>query len=156
MNTDPASFACRVRTIALAAPAAATTSVSRETQIQSPGYQPRRRIHRRRSEGSLPVTSGKTLTYRAKNYGTLDISKSLGRWEIGTTVVASDYRFIDNANTKKLEGYARVDLRADYRITPEWRLLGRVNNALDANYSLRDGYNTPGLNGFVGVEYRQR
>jgi vitamin B12 transporter len=100
--------------------------------------------------------TGQTLTYRAKNYGTLDISKALGRWEIGTTVVASDYRFTNNANTNRLEGYARVDLRADYRIAPEWRLLARVNNALDANYSLRDGYNTPGLNGFVGVEYRQR
>ena len=100
--------------------------------------------------------TGKTLPYRAKRYGTLDISKALGRWEIGTTVVASDYRFTNNANTKKLDGYARVDLRADFRIAPEWRLLARVNNAFDARYSLRDGYNTPGVNGFVGVEYRQR
>ena len=38
-------------TIAAAAPAAATSSVRSEIQIQSPGYQPNRRIQRRRSDG---------------------------------------------------------------------------------------------------------
>ena len=65
-------------------------------------------------------------------------------------------RYTNNANTSNLDGYARLDVRANYRMTSEWRLLARVNNVLDANYSLRDGYNTPGINGFVGLEYRQK
>lgn len=100
--------------------------------------------------------TGKTLTYRAQHYGTLDISKAWGNWEIGTALVASDKRYTNTTNTSKLDGYARLDVRANYRMTPEWRLLARVNNALDADYSLRDGYNTPGINGFVGLEYRQK
>jgi vitamin B12 transporter len=98
----------------------------------------------------------KELTYRAQNYGTLDVSKILGNWDIGAALVASGKRYTNNANTSKLDGYARLDVRANYRMTPEWRLLARVNNALDADYSLRAGYNTPGVNGFVGVEYRQK
>ena len=98
----------------------------------------------------------KELTYRAQHYGTLDISKTLGNWEIGTALLASDKRYTNTANTSKLDGYARLDVRANYRLTPEWRLLARVNNVLDADYSLRAGYNTPGINGFVGLEYRQK
>ena len=97
--------------------------------------------------------TGKALTYRAQNYGTLDVSKTLGPWEVGAALVGSGKRYTDSANTSKLDGYALLDIRADYRMTPEWRLLARVNNALDADYSLRAGYNTPGVNGFVGVEY---
>ena len=100
--------------------------------------------------------TGKALTYRAQNYGTLDVSKTLGAWEVGAALVASGKRYTNSANTSKLDGYARLDIRADYRMTPEWRLLARVNNALDADYSLRAGYNTPGVNGFVGLEYRQQ
>ena len=43
-----------VSAIAVAAPAIATTSVSSEIQTQSPGYQPKRRIQRRRSDASRP------------------------------------------------------------------------------------------------------
>src|SRR5205814_3653 len=43
-----------VSAIAGAAPAAATSNVSSEIQTQSPGYQPKRRSHRRRSAGILP------------------------------------------------------------------------------------------------------
>lgn len=100
--------------------------------------------------------TGRELTYRAQHYGTLDVSRTLGNWEIGTALVASDMRYINNANTSKLDGYARLDVRANYRMTSEWRLLARVNNVLDADYSLRAGYNTPGINGFVGLEYRQK
>lgn len=100
--------------------------------------------------------TGKALTYRAQHYGTLDISRAWGSWEIGTALVASDKRYTNAANTSKLDGYARLDVRANYRLTPEWRLLARVNNVLDADYSLRAGYNTPGINGFVGLEYRHK
>jgi vitamin B12 transporter len=102
------------------------------------------------------AATGKELTYRAQNYGTLDVSKAWGDWEIGAALLASDKRYTNSANTKKLDGYARLDLRANYRLTPDWRVLARLNNALDANYSLREGYNTPGLNSFIGVEYQPR
>ena len=96
----------------------------------------------------------KLLAYRARRNGSLDVSKALGRWEFGTTLVASSSRYADAANTQRLPGYARLDLRAQYRIARDWRALLRVNNALDADYQLVSGYNTPGVNGLLALEYR--
>jgi vitamin B12 transporter len=107
-------------------------------------------------QNAVDEATQKTLPYRARHYGTLDVSKALGKWELGAAVVAADKRFTDVSNVSALKGYARLDLRANYRLDTEWRVLARINNALDADYSLRDGYNTPGINGFLGVEYRQR
>jgi vitamin B12 transporter len=100
--------------------------------------------------------TGKVLTYRARQHGTLDVSKSLGRWELGTTLVASSSRYTDAANMQSLPGYARLDARVHYRIDPEWRVLLRANNVLDADYQLVAGYNTPGINGLLALEYQPK
>lgn len=97
--------------------------------------------------------TGNALAYRAQRHGTLDLSKTFGDLELGTQVIASGQRYTNAANTQSLSGYALVNLRARYKLAPEWSLLARVNNALDKDYQLVNGYNTPGLNAFVGVEY---
>ena len=56
-----ALWRCCETAIATAAPAAATTSVARETHIQSPGYQPMRAIHRRRSRSEPPGDDGQRV-----------------------------------------------------------------------------------------------
>lgn len=96
----------------------------------------------------------KLLTYRARSHASLDLSKALGRWELGTTLVASSSRYVDAANTQSLPGYARLDVRAQYRIGRDWRASLRVNNVLDADYQLVAGYNTPDVNGMLSLEYQ--
>lgn len=110
--------------------------------------------------------TGHLLNYRARQHGTLDVSKVLGRWELGATLVASGSRFADLANTVSLPGYARLDVRAQYRINPDWDVLVRVNNVLDADYQLVAGYNssfqlvpaynTPGINGLIALQYHPK
>ena len=100
--------------------------------------------------------TGKLLSYRARQHGTLDVSKVLDRWELGATLVASGSRFADAANTQSLPGFARLDVRAQYRINPEWKALVRVNNVLDADYQLVAGYNTPGVNGLLALQYQPK
>lgn len=100
--------------------------------------------------------TGKLLSYRARQHGTLDVSKVLDRWELGATLVASGSRFADAANTRRLPGFARLDVRAQYRINPEWKALVRVNNVLNADYQLVAGYNTPGINGLLALQYQPR
>jgi vitamin B12 transporter len=100
--------------------------------------------------------TGKVLTYRARQHGTLDLSKLFDRWELGVTLVASGSRYTNAANTQSLPGYARLDARVNYRIDPEWRVLLRINNMLDADYQLVAGYNTPGVNGLLALQYQPK
>ncbi|MHB1188671.1 TonB-dependent receptor domain-containing protein [Thiobacillus sp.] len=100
--------------------------------------------------------TGRVLTYRARRHGTLDVSKSFDRWELGATLVASGSRYTNAANTQSLPGYARLDARVHYRIDPAWRVLLRVNNVLDADYQLVAGYNTPGVNGLLALQYQPK
>jgi vitamin B12 transporter len=110
--------------------------------------------------------TGNLLSYRARRHGTLDVSKVIDRWTLGATLVASGSRFADLANTISLPGYARLDARAQYRINPDWDVLVRVNNALDADYQLVAGYNssfqlvpaynTPGINGLIALQYHPK
>ncbi len=110
--------------------------------------------------------TGHFLNYRARRHGTLDVSKVLDRWTLGATLVASGSRFADLANTSSLPGYARLDVRAQYRVNPHWDVLMRVNNVLDADYQLVAGYNTssqlvpayntPGINGLIALQYHPK
>lgn len=110
--------------------------------------------------------SGHLLSYRARRHGTLDVSKVVDRWTLGATLLASGSRFADSSNTVSLPGYARLDVRAQYRINPDWDVLMRVNNVLDADYQLVagynssfqlvPGYNTPGINGLIALQYHPR
>ena len=110
--------------------------------------------------------TGHLLSYRARRHGTLDVSKVLDRWTLGATLVASGSRFADLANTVSLPGYARLDVRAQYRINPDLDVLVRVNNVLDADYQLAAGYNssfqlvpaynTPGINGLIALQYHPK
>jgi vitamin B12 transporter len=105
---------------------------------------------------AVDAITDKGLPYRAPLYGKLDVSRSFDRWEVGASLVASDRRNPDPYSTQKLAGYALVDLRADYHYSPQWKLFARINNVLDANYQLNAGYNTPGINGFLGLQYSER
>lgn len=110
--------------------------------------------------------TGHLLSYRARRHGSLDVSKALDRWTLGATLVASGPRFADAADTVSLPGYATLDVRAQYRINPDWDVLMRVNNVLDADYQLVAGYdtsfqlvpayNTPGVNGLIALQYHPR
>lgn len=98
--------------------------------------------------------TGNLLTYRARRHGSLDIAKTLGRWTFGATLVASSSRYTNAANTQDLPGYARLDARVQYQLNPNWRMLLRVNNVLDADYQLVRGYHTPGVNGLLALHYQ--
>ena len=110
--------------------------------------------------------TGHFLNYRARRHGTLDVSKALDRWTLGATLVASGSRFADSSNSVSLPGYARLDVRAQYRINPDWDVLMRVNNVLNADYQLVAGYNTsfqlvpayntPGINGLIALQYHPK
>jgi iron complex outermembrane receptor protein len=66
------------------------------------------------------------------------------RFSLGTiaNVVGNQYLRGDEGNAqRKLGGYSVFHLLADYRVTNEWRVFGRINNVFDRNYATLGAYN---------------
>jgi vitamin B12 transporter len=100
--------------------------------------------------------TGKMLQRRAKERGSLALSKALGAWRIGGEVVASGARF-DSPNedpATKMHGYALFNLTVSYALGRDWSVRARWNNVFDREYELVQNFNTPGSNVFVAVQYQ--
>ncbi|CAG1023450.1 partial Vitamin B12 transporter BtuB, partial [Patescibacteria group bacterium] len=93
----------------------------------------------------LPRRSDQTLGF--------DLSRSFGDFDVGTHVVAQDYRYDDVANSTKVGGYVTVDLRTAYHLNKNWLFDVKLNNVLDNKYQTVNNYNTAERNFFVSVHY---
>ena len=103
-----------------------------------------------RSTGS---DNGNILPRRPRNTFRLDLDRSLGKFQFGGTLFAEGERYDDVANTVILRSYATVDLRADYALTKNWTLGGRVGNLFDRSYETAAFYNQDGRNYFITLRY---
>ncbi|MBM3350307.1 MAG: TonB-dependent receptor [Betaproteobacteria bacterium] len=112
-------------------------------------------------DSNKPNEVNQLLIRRANRYGTISLLNSLGDFQWGTEVTGSSTRYNDLANTKKMSGYMLVNLTANYKLSPEWKIEARANNIFDKNYILAYTgntatavpYNTAGSNLFVGLRY---
>ena len=59
----------------------------------------------------------------------------------------------DDVGGVVLGSYALVNLRANYVVSPSWRIGARLENLLDRDYALVRGYNTPGRSGYLTLTY---
>lgn len=69
----------------------------------------------------------------------------------GVTVTTASDRFTDASNTRRLDGYTTLDLRASYKVYKGLELYGRFDNVLDADYETIDQYGTFGRAGYIGL-----
>lgn len=101
------------------------------------------------------VNTGKLLARRARQHASVRADTDLGAWTLGAEVLASGYRYNNAANTaaQKLGGYALLNLDAQYRINKDWRLLMRLDNALDKDYQTAQTYNSQPVTAFVGLRW---
>lgn len=106
-------------------------------------------------EEAKDQASGRMLPRRAKNFGSASIAGSSGAVRFGAELIASGQRYdsVSNAASSRLAGYALLNLRAGYALSPQWSVNVRWNNVLDKEYELVRGYNTAGSNVFVSVDY---
>ena len=98
--------------------------------------------------------TGNMLPRRARRYGSLGVTQTIAALQVGVQVVASSARYDDAANTRRMGGYALVNLNAEYAWTRQWALFAVLSNVFDKHYELAADYNTMGANFFGGVRYR--
>lgn len=108
--------------------------------------------------------SDQLLTRRSNRYGAINLLHTWGDLQWGAEMTGASTRYNNAANTKSMSGYMLVNLTANYRLNPEWKLEARANNILDKDYVLAYTgnsassvpYNTAGSNLFVGLRYQMR
>lgn len=76
------------------------------------------------------------------------------RWSSGLDVISTGQTWDDLANTQPLNRWTRFDLRADYSLTPDWLLQGKIENLLDEDYETAGYYIEPGLGFQLSVRYQ--
>lgn len=82
--------------------------------------------------------SGNKLQNRAAASLRLDLDQQYGRWRNGLSLLAQSGRYADSANTRELDAYATVDLRADYALARQWHIRGKIRNLFDKAYQTTD------------------
>jgi len=91
--------------------------------------------------------TGQALLRRAQRFGSFALSDRIGKFGWQAEAVASGPHpdvHVTTFSRTRVPGYAVLNLSGDYAIARDWKLTGRVINALDADYSLVHGYATPG------------
>jgi vitamin B12 transporter len=102
---------------------------------------------------SADANEGNRLSRRPKLLGHLDVERRLGSFALGARWVKEGSRFDNAANTRRVEGYDLLDLRAEAAINPEWRVQLRAANVLDKRYETIAFYNQPGRAFYLTLRY---
>jgi vitamin B12 transporter len=105
------------------------------------------------SQDPRDLDTGAQLQRRAKGLLRLGLTRDNGPWQWGGSVRASGKR--PDAGTT-LGGYALLDLTASYKVTPETKVFGRIENVADRHYETVYGYRQAGRGVFVGLAWQPR
>lgn len=100
--------------------------------------------------------AGDLLINRPKQILNVDLERQFGRFSAGAAVHAEGRRYNDTYNLEPLAGFGTLDLRAKYQISREVAVGAKLANVLDRDYELRKGYNQPGVNGMLTLEYQPK
>jgi vitamin B12 transporter len=93
------------------------------------------------------------LQRRARTLAHVGLTRDAGPWQFGGTARASGAR---QDGGHALGGYAVLDLTASYRVSPQLKVFGRVENLLDRPYETVFGYRQAGRGAFLGVTWQPR
>ena len=107
------------------------------------------------------VTDDKALERRARRYGSFDISRPFGLYEVGSRVYLSGSRHDTNYTPYPyqpvtLAGYSTWSFYASRKIDNEWTARVKLENAFNREYQLAYGYNTPGRGIYATLQYQPK
>lgn len=107
-------------------------------------------------ENRSGADAGKKLVYRPQQLANLGVSRQVNdKLRVGLNLHGEGKRYGDAANTesRKLGGFATLDVNADYQVAKQWQVGVKLNNLLDKDYQTNSGYNQDGINGLVTLKY---
>jgi vitamin B12 transporter len=96
------------------------------------------------------LRTGERLARRAAHQESLAVDYDTGVWRVGASALFVGSR--PDAGTV-LGGYGTLDLRASWRLQPQWRVEARLLNALDRRIEPVRDYQGLGRQAWLGVRY---
>ena len=105
-------------------------------------------------ESRAAATSGNILPRRASRSLRIDLDRSYSRFGFGATLQAAGRRYDDLVNSRRLDPYAIMDLRAFYHLQNTWLLQARIENLFDEEYETAAFYNQAGRSFYLTLRYR--
>ena len=97
---------------------------------------------------------GTRLNDRARRLFHADLDYVADRLTLGASLIAKGDRFSDVANTRRVPGFAVVDVRVGYELNAGLDLSASLTNAFDREYVQREGFNEQGRGFKLGVTYK--
>ena len=99
------------------------------------------------------LDADKQLARRARQFGSVGLSKTFDKLTVGGDVFFSGERY-DTAG-QHLGAYTLVNLQARYDIDRSWYVSAHLDNVFDKNYQTVYGYNTLGRAIYVSLGWKQ-
>ena len=91
---------------------------------------------------------------RAKQFGSLQVSRMFSGYEVGSRLYAAGARPDSNFNPGVvLPGYSIWSFYASRKLDDNWTARVKLENAFDKQYQLAYGYNTPGRGIYATLQY---
>ena len=101
---------------------------------------------------AVNLSTGAALLRQPKHKGTIAVSWSpVARLSLSSSLLLNGQEADTPAGN---DAFARLDLRAAYRLGERLELYGRVENATDTDYQDVSGYGEPGAAAFGGMRVR--
>lgn len=106
--------------------------------------------------------TGNDLQLRPRRFATLNADRQFGDLQLGLGLRVESSRYGDPANSYRLPGYGKANLRLGYAVNEEWQLKLKLDNLLDKKIKLAGDftpghyYRQPGLEAIVSVVYTPR
>lgn len=91
------------------------------------------------------------LAYRSKQGAKWNAFAEFGDWIFGSQYLYQGERF--NGDTR-LASYSLWNFTAEYAVSPDLKLKGKLSNAFNKEYEMYSGYATPGREYFVSASYQ--
>jgi len=96
----------------------------------------------------------KVLPRRAKKALHISLDRNFNPFSVGTSLQAVGKRYDDAANTRELDSYITMDLRAGYQISKAWQVQARISNLFDKDYETAAFYNQAGRDFFITLHFQ--
>lgn len=97
--------------------------------------------------------TGAMLARRSQRYASVGANTVVQTWDVGAEVQMASRRHDKEGDAKILAGYTLLNLSASKKITQDFTLTARLDNALDRDYTLAKDYATAGRTFYVGLKW---